>query len=1065
MTKPIIDKEDRDKILSDLHTNFLVEAGAGSGKTTSLVGRMVNIIATGTGTIDQIVAITFTKKAADELKMRFQSELEKSMKSNHVNKDLIAEALQNIDQIYLGTVHSFCAKLLRERPIEANLDINFQELDDDADLQLLEEAWNDYLLQIQDEQPQTLQQLEEMGLSVEKLFESLKTLKEYPDVEWVVDVVDKPELESTYVALMNLIKEARRSIPNVVPEKGYDDTQKLILKAIRRDKVVASPTEKDLLAILESFDKNIKVTQNRWVSKEDAKYYAGKLQDFVETSIKPLLRQWREHTHPMIINFLKGAYEHYAQLKKERSLLNFQDLLMKTADLLKHNAEVRQYFQHKYRFLLVDEFQDTDPIQAEMMFYLTGEEMFEKDWTKCIPKPGSLFVVGDPKQAIYRFRRADIDTYNQVKQLIQETGGEVLELTMNFRTLDSVTELLNSVFIHHLPDKETNYQAAYRPLNSFHEDQGDTFSGIKRLSVPIDFTKKDEIMNEDAKNITLQIQHLIKQGYKPKDFMIITRYNNEIPFYARSLEQVGIPVNISGEVVIGESLVFQELVILLQTFRDTTDEVSFVAALRGIFFGISDDELYQWKQAGGRFTIFSDIPEALHEETKRKFANALEKMRMYNDWIRTSSPTVAIERILEDIGFYPLLMKKGGNKRTLKSLLSILSHLKQFESEGHSAYHQVFNRLLDLVNEKTEVLNIEGDQDAVRVMNVHKAKGLEAPIVFLACPAKKVDVESKIQHHIKREHSVSKGYFAFSEKKGEFQRKDIAYPLNWESFKSEEFHYLESEELRVIYVAATRAEKALIISSCKNNERTNPWNILLQIDGIETIELNDESLEEQSPSSQFIDLQDVVEHTLNLNNWIEEKAVNTYDYWSPTKDKDYSLITDILRTEGGGLNWGSFVHELFEKMVKYRDVEIEPFARSLLTKYELEEERLEEAMEIAEQFKASPIWKELNTATEVLTEVPFTKMVKKGETLFQYLGEEKTPDNVYVTGVIDLIYKGTDGWVIVDYKTDRPTKEEDFEKLSRFYENQIKFYELIWESLTQENVVQSNIYFVYRGNV
>lgn len=1062
MTNLIVDKDARDKILTNLHTNFLVEAGAGSGKTTSLVGRMVNIIATGTGTVDEIVAITFTKKAADELKMRFQSELEKAMKKDPLNKERIAEGLQNIDQIYLGTVHSFCAKLLRERPIEANLDIDFQELDDDGDFLLLQEAWDEYLFKVQDEQPEALQQMEELGLSVEKLFESLRTLKEYPDVEWVVDEVEKPDLKPTYRALMNILYEARRAIPDKEPEKGYDDVQKLILKAIRREKVVASPTEKDLLTILESFDKNIKVTQNRWVTKEDAKFYAGKLQDFVESSIKPQLKQWREYVHPKIIRFLKGAYDHYAQLKKERSLLNFQDLLMKTADLLKSNPEVRAYFQNKYRFLLVDEFQDTDPIQAEIMFYLTGEQVREKDWTKCTPKPGSLFVVGDPKQAIYRFRRADIDTYNQVKHLIQATGGEVLELTMNFRTLNSVTTRLNTVFINQLPEKETAYQAAYRPLNAFHEDKGGTFSGIKCLKVRPDITKKDEIIHEDMKNITLQIQKLIKQGYKPKDFMIITRYNNEVPLYARSLEQAGIPVNISGEAIIGETLAFQELAIFLQAFRDTTDEVSFVAALRGIFFGISDDELYQWKQAGGRFSIFSDIPEGLQEETKKKFEIALRKMGTYYGWIGTSSPTIAIERMLEDVGFYPLLLQKGGNKRTLKSVLSILIHLKQFESEGNSTYNQVLNRFLELVYEKTEVLNIEGELDAVRVMNVHKSKGLEAPIVFLACPANIVDVKSKIHHHIKREQSVSKGYFAFSEKKGEFHRKDIAYPLQWESLKEEEYRYLESEELRIIYVAATRAEKALIISSCKNDERSNPWNILLQIDGIEPIDLEDDEVYTEHPSSTAIVSQDVVQHTNNLTDWIEAKAVKTYEHWSPTKDKDYSFIADILREEGGGLQWGSFVHELFEKLVKYPDLKVEPFVRSLLTKYELGD-REEEAMTIVDKFRASPIWKELKGAEKVLTEVPFTKMVTKEDPYFHSM--DVNNENIYVTGVIDLIYKRDDGWVIVDYKTDRPTKEEDFEQLSRFYENQIQFYQSIWESLTGEKVVHSEIYFVYRGDV
>src|SRR3954464_582986 len=131
MTKEILDQAARDKIKSQLKTNFLVEAGAGSGKTTSLVDRMVNLIHTGTAKIHEIVAITFTRKAADELKVRFQAKLEEAWKNeqDHDIEIRLGEALQNIERCFLGTVHAFCAKLLRERPIEANLDLTFKELE------------------------------------------------------------------------------------------------------------------------------------------------------------------------------------------------------------------------------------------------------------------------------------------------------------------------------------------------------------------------------------------------------------------------------------------------------------------------------------------------------------------------------------------------------------------------------------------------------------------------------------------------------------------------------------------------------------------------------------------------------------------------------------------------------------------------------------------------------------------------------------------------------------------------------------------------------------------------
>jgi ATP-dependent helicase/nuclease subunit A len=311
--------------------------------------------------------------------------------------------------------------------------------------------------------------------------------------------------------------------------------------------------------------------------------------------------------------------ETYNQLKKERSILNFQDLLLDTASLLRDNPEVRQYFQNKYKALLVDEFQDTDPIQAEIMFYLTSDDPEERVWSKCKPKRGSLFVVGDPKQAIYRFRRADIDTYNRVKELIEEHGGEVLQLTMNFRTVDSVTVELNNVFSSHLPNVETDYQAAYRPLHSFKKADVDELSGIKKLTVPAEVTKKEDIIQSDAVQIAVAIKQLMRQGFKARDFMVLTRYNDGIASYAHKIEDMGIPVSISGEVIIGEMREFQELCILLRTFIDPTNQVSLLATLRGIFFGVSDAELYQWKTNGGTFSLYSDIPDSLSDHVKEKF--------------------------------------------------------------------------------------------------------------------------------------------------------------------------------------------------------------------------------------------------------------------------------------------------------------------------------------------------------------------------------------------------------------------------------------------------------------
>ncbi|WP_066256248.1 UvrD-helicase domain-containing protein [Neobacillus drentensis] len=1059
MTKEILDQAARDKIKSQLKTNFLVEAGAGSGKTTSLVDRMVNLIYTGTAEIQEIVAITFTRKAADELKVRFQAKLEEAWK-NEQDLDInfrLGLALQNIESCFLGTVHAFCAKLLRERPIEANLDLTFTELEEADDIDILEEAWQLYLQTLMDEEAHRFEIIEELGITVENLFPWLKGLKEYSDVEWVTETRPKPELQADYQSFMLIIKEAKRSVPEEEPLKGYDSLQKAILTAVQKERFINPEKEKDIISILELFDKNLKPTYNRWPSKEDAKFYEEKVKATFEVSIKPLIQAWKEYCHPKIIRFLEEAVQGYQHLKRERSLLNFQDLMIYTSTLLKGNPEVRAYFQAKYRYLLVDEYQDTDPIQAEIMFYLTSEDINEKTWTKCKPKAGSLFVVGDPKQAIYRFRRADIDTYNRVKQLIEEHGGEVLQLTTNFRSLDTVTKELNKVFQKHLPEVESDYQAAYRPLIAYHEGTGAGFTGIKRLTVPADYKKKEEVILIDAENIALTIQTLIGQGHQAKDFMVLTRYTDGVAVYAKTIEDMGIPVSISGEVILGETMEFQDLWILLKSFLDTTDEVGFIAVLRGIFFGISDQELYQWRQAGGRFSIYANIPTEISPEVSDKFRFALEKLQGCQKLIRTLSPTAAIERIIEEVGFYLLLLKNGRNKRTYKSLLQMLEALRKQEAAGKTTYKQVLEVLTELIFEKTVVANLEDEADAVRIMNIHKAKGLEAPIVFLAHPTKLVSPESFLSQHIKREDHISKGYFTFTVKNG-YSDKEIALPPEWETHKAKELEYLTEEELRIIYVAATRAEQALIISSHTGNKK-NPWNILFEMDDIEELELPEVEPYVVHSITEELTLSEFQARTVSKNSWLDQSKLKTFEQWSPTKDKDYSEVITIEREAGGGKDWGTLIHDVFEKAVQGQD--LSNYIKAALHKYNILEDREKEVWSYLENLQTSPLWDELMTAEEMLTEVPFTLKVEKGDSLYSSIS--KHPDNLhpfYVKGTIDLIYKKNGTWTIVDYKTDRAKQDKDYEKLQAFYRSQLSFYKDAWEELTRETVSKELLYFL-----
>lgn len=357
----LVDQAERNKISEELTTNFLVEAGAGSGKTHSLVERMVNLVTTGTFRIQQIVAITFTRKAADELKERFQTGLEKKRKDTDDPelKSRVEAALADFDQCYLGTVHAFCARLLRERPIEAGLDFDFTEIDEREDRQLADEAWDRYIRDIRLKQKDKIDELGELGFNIAELRKTLHHLREYGDVHWHYEDVEKPSLEAAFNELKKFIEYTKRCLPDEEPDKGYDALQKKILKTMMQLKYFDLEQDKNKIAMLRPYQKDSGVTLNRWKDKDEAKEIRDEVQQVLVEIVQPTLVRWFEYCHSKLIPFLKPALDYYQNIKKERSALNFQDLLVGTAKLLKENSEVRSYFQHKYGCLLVDEFQDS----------------------------------------------------------------------------------------------------------------------------------------------------------------------------------------------------------------------------------------------------------------------------------------------------------------------------------------------------------------------------------------------------------------------------------------------------------------------------------------------------------------------------------------------------------------------------------------------------------------------------------------------------------------------------------------------------------------------------------
>lgn len=1070
MFNKLKDEQARQAIINDLDRCIMVEAGAGSGKTRSLVQRMVALIKEGRCQVDNMAAITFTRKAAAELKERFQLSLEEAFarETDPLKKERLDQALGKLERCFLGTVHSFCAALLRERPVEAGADPSFEELEELDDALLRKRAWDEYLLEVQVHKPEDLAELEKIGCEPADLFTFFETILTYPDVEIVQEAVPEPDLSQVKDELIHFLEWAEALLPAQVPPKGWDPLQELIRKGDRHRRIFDLNDSLQLIRLLNELDRKPKAVKNRWDDKDTAESVEAAFEDLKDRFILPALQQWREYCHYILVSFVLPAVESYQNLKAEKSKLNFQDLLLLTASLLKENPEVRRYFQKRFTHLLVDEFQDTDPVQAEIMFYLTGGEVTERDWRRLTPKPGSLFVVGDPKQSIYRFRRADIDIYNEVKRLLVKKGGRVLTLTTNFRSVAAVGSWINGVFKGIFPEQADQYQAAFAPLDTVRDDGVDCLSGVRMFTLPkVKRHKISEIVEMNAEQIACFIQRGLNGCYKlcrtpeerklgfteipqPGDFMILLHYKDYMDVYARALEERNIPYQIAGGSGFTASQEMRDILNVFQAVLDQEDPVRLLAVLRSQFFGISDYGLWKLKKVGGRFHIDARVSNSLDAESREIINDSFERLRRYRSWVQQLPASAAAAKIISDLGAIPYAVAGQQGKARAGYLVQSLELLASAERRGSSSFCELVS-YLEMLMEKgieEEIDLYPGDENAVRLMNLHKAKGLEAPVVILANPGK--NVSAAPSQHISREGDQPRGFFLI-EKRKQYKNEILGQPLNWDNCCRKEEEYLKAEEMRLLYVAATRAKNLLVVSTYPEKPEASPWCLFNE-------HLTDGSVLDDEESSGMINLT-AKEPPLKQSS-LEEARSRFFNEDITTKQASYQTVavTAVVKSgkafpkrvdTGRGFSWGRVIHRVLESSIKKEQVKLEHLIENLLIEEGRPSQEKDEVLKYVKGIMESPFWERVSRSSRRYVEVPFSQktadLLPTGETL--------------VSGVIDLVFLEEKGWVIVDYKTDTVNGKDDLRRLVDYYGPQLDLYRRFWEDITRERVVETGFYF------
>ena len=1113
------DAEARQAIAAELGTSMLVEASAGTGKTTCMVDRMTALVRTGTATVGQIAAITFTKKSAAELARRFRERLEgdaADARLPEAERRRLQAALAEIDSAVIGTVHSFCGRLLRERPIEAGLDPSVETLDAVTEQTLRGRAWRRFCdLVGRDEALAPLRQsLEEAGVDLRDLRGAFETFVSQGDVrDWPHEPVDAPDIRGLMEQICAEIDE--RLEGPLVPwnDRAPSDGLMNALDAARR----AWRTRQDdspaaLFRVAEKLEGNCPaIVQKLWfpriTGRDEKKAATQELEAWwasLATRVREPLREWRAYRYQFVIPLLEAARDHYERLRIEEGVLSFQDLLSKTAELLRTRPAIRVGFAARHPFLLVDEFQDTDPLQAEMLLLLAADAPEATDWRQTRIRPGSLFVVGDPKQSIYRFRRADIDTFEFVKQRIEASGGRVLHLNTNFRTNRELVDWVNRQFADRFAGHRPDGGVAFGPAFTASEAGrriGTTgvLTGLRQLRVR---TKNVDAEAEAvAQFIRRAIDHRLTvprsspdddSACRPEDFMIVTWDTSELSTYAAALNAVGLPCDVTGRKGIHAA---EELALLqrcLQVVADADDTVAALAVLRGPLFGFSDADLYAVRRAGGRIDGRLHLPHGFGNEALA--ARMREAASAFLRWRRLAGSlpvAAAIERIADDAGLLLVASAAGGlaGRRGRAAVGTIATFIERVRAERSllTSVQDVVDRIGDLVadgavRQDFDTLSIDATAGgAVRVMNLHKVKGLEAPIVFL-CDQDGPRRDRGPSWHVSRVGGAASGSLKVA--RPGFFGKDgmiLAAPRQWDEHEATEKRYLEAEYLRLNYVAGTRPGTCLVASvfETQKGEITGGWRELApDVAAMANLpELPAHAAAEQvRAAAESLP----VANATTIAAARAEAAARMAAIRSPTfgtvTPRDFlTEPAERIRHTGRGLgqDWGTVIHRLVELAVQNRSDPSRPLdlaaaAASIVQESDLSEsevdreELVERAVSLVEEICRSDVWQRVTGGGERLVEVPFSIAVTADE-IPSGVDVDRGPAAaaadpvvaascpVLIRGQIDAVFHdastappvGMTDWVIVDWKT-TSVAAADAAKLEDHYRPQVRLYARCW---------------------
>lgn len=1042
----------RKAIVEQLDKNFFVIAGAGSGKTTMLVNRMVALVESGTTTIDKICAITFTVNAAAEFLDRLRDKLSKRARGEVSKEDLLPgglgpindsnrarimandqKALQNVDLCFAGTIDAFCNLALSEYPIDANIPSSSMVLQDEEEIKALYKKEYARLSR---------------NYKTDPRFQTFVTLFKNPAKVFASAIGEV--IEATYLNLQLAtpavpITQFVNDFKNRYEQDVQNDFKQIILAEPDLIRVNKNGNPAKGIELFEKFKSKYKKFLSPWLLEDvfdltnfspiftgDLKFTASPCNNAclafkynkgnvstppsysydTNCSFSLALKELKQEKLKYGLEFLVLCANEVKKELKRQGKLTFSEYLYTFKELVKNDAQngmtLINHIRDKFSYFLIDESQDTNPFQYELFLNLcSNSKPINKDYDL---KPGSLFIVGDPKQSIYRFRNADIDSYNDVRKIFDDPKypqNKVVELTNNYRSSAMLCQYFDRHFSASMPSIYTNITNANKAV---HGGEGlftfaDFIDVIETIVDNNNYQIYKKFKEKDENGEDIEVERLSNLTFE--DIMVITKKKKDaLSEIAKKLDARGIPYYTEGDNILDN---YEGVESLYATYC----YLAYPNELR-FFFNLMTSPLFSMKKeevitlsplnvnlTGDQADIWNDI----------------------NNIYKSDNPVVLLKTIIDSVIF------KYVSSRRMDYVYFLLNKLEDAYSSGQVTTLDdgaVF--LFDLINEPQDrIAQMMYKPNAVYVANVHKVKGLEKPVVIMCKSGTNYTEKEGITKHM--DYSSGQSYiFRLAKSDYGFNNYEINDPytysnkLDYEALKlKEEFHRLE-------YVAVTRARNYLFIEKSESDlEKNNCWIHLIDSQFQQFI-VNPKPVGKGTASR--------ANGSFTANNVFDANKNCTYSVVLPSEQVLFhngTSNTPITSQDNkDALEKGTLVHALLETYIlsdmKYSETDVveETLARFNFSNRDDYRQMLTRVITtmnnggfLQESGQKEDLFVELRSATRKYCEYPFSYMV--GDKLYH--------------GSIDLLYVKDGRYYVVDYKTN-----SNLQGLTAHYQPQLDGY-------------------------